>query len=148
MAGSDTGFVGWLLSEMRWFGMESPTAVSLPGAGGERIEVTFSYCDPRFEIYQPKGLRWGDDGGREEVDYRRMIRNGGTGWEGRLPFTADRFLLCDSGSPYARIGKSGNLPRLPDDWYHEAEFSDEEGHVVYYAKMGIFNTPDPRLAPV
>lgn len=143
------GFKEWLLSEIRHFGLAKPTTIALPDAKGRPIRLNVSYIDPRFELYNPTAtLRDPNTGDLIEIPWQKLVVNGGTGWAGPLPFTNHLAIIYDSKSPYGMIGPVGNLPRLPDDWYREAEFADATGSVIYYAREGIYNTPDPRHVAV
>lgn len=142
-------FKEWLhLSEFVHFSMGNERTILLPDEKGFATEVTFMYVDPRFELWHPKGTYRDQNDDLVEVEWKDMLKIGGTGWEGLLPFTRNKFLIYHASDPDGTIGSSQGLPRLPDGWYREAEFADAEGQVVYYDRVGIYNTPDPRLAPV
>jgi hypothetical protein len=142
----ELNFKEWLLMEMPHLALRPSMKITLPDARGFPVSLTIAYIDPKFEIYHPQG-EYRDPNTQEliNIPWERLVMNNGTGWEGRLPFARNQFFVYKPGASYGMISPSQGLPRVPDDWYTEAEFADREGQVVYHVKEGIFNTSDPRV---
>jgi hypothetical protein len=139
-------FKNWLLSEIRQFAFSEPMVLRLPGKDGEPLAIDVEFIDPRFERYNPDIVMTSHSGEKVVIPYLKACANGGTGWQAPLPMTKNEYLIYDASKPYGMIGPDQKLPVVQGSWWREAEFADKNGVIVYYAKIGIFNTPDPRNA--